>query len=123
MSGKGQSAQTKARETAIIHEIAPQPRKGPSSVSPGSVGTPAQPQAPESFVTAKEAASFLCLTVRRVLELARSSQLPAHPIGGSKRRTWRFRLSELAQAITVSKAVDTSATIFAGSPSVPGQEK
>jgi excisionase family DNA binding protein len=57
------------------------------------------PETPERFVGADEAAEFLSLTRRRVLELARAGKLPAHPIGDGTRRIWRFRLSELAAAI------------------------
>jgi Helix-turn-helix domain len=78
---------------------------------------------PEPFVTPKEAALFLCLTVRRVLEMARSGQLPAHPLGVGKRHTWRFRLSELAHALVANHSLGRSGTILAGSPSGPGQEK
>lgn len=55
----------------------------------------------ESFVTAEEAAAFLCITRRRLLELARKGQIPAHAVDESAtRKTWRFRLSELAANIT-----------------------
>src|SRR5216683_1263200 len=73
--------------------------------------------------TAKEAAAFLCLTVRRVHEMARLGQLPAHPLGAGKRHTWRFRLSELAHALVADHSLARSGTIFSGSPSGPGQEK
>jgi len=58
------------------------------------------PEILESFVDADEAAKFLSLSRRRVLGLARAKKLPAHPIGDGSRRVWRFRLSELAVAIT-----------------------
>jgi hypothetical protein len=58
------------------------------------------PEALESFVDADEAARFLSLTRRRILELARAHRLPGHPIGDGARRVWRFRLSELASAVT-----------------------
>ncbi len=58
------------------------------------------PETPERFVDANEAAKFLSLTRRRVLDLARAGILPAHPIGNGARRVWRFRLSELSAAIT-----------------------
>ncbi len=58
------------------------------------------PEPLESFVDANEAARFLSLTRRRVLDLARARKLPGHPIGDSSRRVWRFRLSELAAVIT-----------------------
>ena len=53
----------------------------------------------EPFVDADEAAKFLSLTRRRVLDLARLGKLPGHPIGDGARREWRFRLSELSAAI------------------------
>jgi excisionase family DNA binding protein len=61
------------------------------------------PETPERFVDADEAAKFLSLTRRRVLDLARAGQLPAHPLGIGARRVWRFRLSEIAAAITATK--------------------
>jgi hypothetical protein len=57
-------------------------------------------EVPERFVDADAAAKFLSLSRRSVLDLARAGKLPAHPIGDSSRRVWRFRLSELAVAIT-----------------------
>jgi hypothetical protein len=55
---------------------------------------------PEPFVAADRAAEFLGLRRARVLELARKNKLPAHPIGDGVRRVWRFRLSELAHAMS-----------------------
>jgi excisionase family DNA binding protein len=57
------------------------------------------PETPERFIDADEAAKFLSLTRRRVLDLARARKLPGHFIGDGARRVWRFRLSELAAAI------------------------
>ena len=53
----------------------------------------------EPFVDAKRAAKFLSLTRRRVLRWPRGGQIPAHPMGDGSRRIWRFRLSELAEAM------------------------
>ncbi len=53
----------------------------------------------EPFVDPETAAEFLCVTRRQVLEMARSEEIPAHPIRRGERKTWRFRLSELAEAI------------------------
>jgi len=54
----------------------------------------------EPFVDAARAASFLSLSPRHVLTLARSGAIPAHPLGNGQRRVWRFRLSELASAVS-----------------------
>jgi hypothetical protein len=62
----------------------------------------------ESFVDASEGAAFLGLTRRRLLELARSGEIPAHPLGLGKRRTWRFRLSELADALVARRVAPSS---------------
>jgi len=66
-------------------------------------GTIMNSETPEAFVDADEAAKFLSLTRRRVLDLARARKLPGHPIGDGARRVWRFRLSEIATAITAPK--------------------
>jgi len=58
----------------------------------------------ESFVDADEAARFLFLTRRRVLEMARGGELPAHPLGSGRRKTWRFLLSELHDYIRTGPA-------------------
>ena len=58
------------------------------------------PQRLEGFVDAVRAAEFLCLRPRHVLELARAGKLPGHAIGDGARRVWRFRLSELAAAVS-----------------------
>ena len=58
------------------------------------------PETLEGFVDADEAGKFLSLTRRRILELARAGKLPGHPIGDGARRVWRFRLSELAAAVS-----------------------
>jgi len=56
--------------------------------------------APEPFVSAQEAAQFLSVKRRYLLELARRGIAGAYPLGtGSKRKVWVFRLSELAAAI------------------------
>jgi len=60
-------------------------------------------ETPERFVDADEAAKFLSLTRRRVLDLARAGKLPAYPIGDGLRRMRLFRLSEIAAAIAATK--------------------
>jgi len=69
-------------------------------------------QPPERFVDAATAAEFLSITRRQLLMMARSGSVPAYPASlGSRRKQWRFRLSELATAITkgVKKPVRESA--------------
>jgi hypothetical protein len=50
----------------------------------------------EYFVDAHEAATFLKITPRRIKEMSRKGQMPAHPIGEGQRKVWRYRLSELS---------------------------
>jgi hypothetical protein len=55
---------------------------------------------PEPFVSAQEAAKFIGISRRFLTELARRGIAGAYPIGtGDLRKTWVFRLSELATAI------------------------
>jgi hypothetical protein len=66
----------------------------------------------ERFVDAATAAAFLSITRRQLLSMARSGAIPAYPASlGSRRKQWRFRLSELAEAITegVKKPVSEDA--------------
>ena len=58
----------------------------------------------EPFVAAERAAEFLEMTRRRILEMARNGEIPGHPVGHGKRKTWRFRLSELAETIHAQKS-------------------
>ena len=58
------------------------------------------PSKPEPFVSAEEAASFLGVKRRFLLSLARRGIAGAYALGtGDFRKTWVFRLSELATAI------------------------
>lgn len=49
----------------------------------------------EPFVDEEVIGRFLQIEPRRVLEMARDNELPAHPIG-KIRKTWRFLISEIA---------------------------
>lgn len=49
----------------------------------------------EPYVSPEEAAGFLKTNRLKVVRMARSGALPAHPLGTGKRRQWRFKLSEL----------------------------
>jgi hypothetical protein len=63
------------------------------------------PVTPEPFVSADEAAQFLCVKRRYLLELARRGIAGAYALGtGSKRKIWVFRLSELAASVIQNEA-------------------
>jgi len=49
----------------------------------------------EPYVDPDQAAAFLNTNRLRVIRMARSGCLPAHPLGSGTRRQWRFKLSEL----------------------------
>jgi excisionase family DNA binding protein len=52
----------------------------------------------EQFVDADVAAVFLGISRDFLLQLARAGRIPAHPLPNGnqrRRRTWRFRISEL----------------------------
>jgi len=53
----------------------------------------------EPFVTADVVADFLSIPRRMVTVLARRGEIPAHPLTGRLRITWRFKISEVAAAI------------------------
>jgi excisionase family DNA binding protein len=70
----------------------------------------------EPFVTPDEVASHLKATRRFVLELTRDGILPAHPLfSGSRRKMWRYKLSEVDQAL----ALWSKKPVGAGSTSKP----
>jgi hypothetical protein len=74
----------------------------------------------EPFVAAEVAAKFLCLARRRVLEMARAGEIPAHAIGHGKRKQWRFRLSELADAFVAKGPAAKSGSKVSSTSAVPG---
>jgi len=72
-----------------------------------SGGSP--PTALEPFVSASEAARFLSITRRHLLEIARRGLAGAYRMGtGTQRNIWVFRLSELAAAVTAAKPSTTA---------------
>jgi len=50
---------------------------------------------PEPYVDPDQAAAFLKINRLKIIRMARSGALPAHPLGTGNRRQWRFKLSEL----------------------------
>jgi hypothetical protein len=73
----------------------------------------------EPFVNELVIARFLQLAPRRVLEMARKGELPAHPIGRT-RKTWRFRVSEINAHYTRGECACYDAR---GSSRNPGKEE
>lgn len=69
----------------------------------------------EPFVDGYAVAGFLQIATRRVLEMARRRQIPAHPLG-AKRRTWRFRLSEIDAHFALPKHSEQSGSITSAVP-------
>lgn len=47
------------------------------------------------ILDAHEAAALLNVSPRTLLRWARQGRVPAHPLSGTKRRSWRFVASEL----------------------------
>ena len=76
---------------------------------------------PEPFVSSDQAAQFLCVKRRYLLELARRGIAGAYPLGtGGKRKIWVFRLSELAASVVRNETSipkpQKPCTIGSGSP-------
>lgn len=57
------------------------------------------------WLTASEAAAYLRIKPRTVLAWAKAGKIPAHPLSGSKRVTFRFLQSELDAMLLASSAV------------------
>jgi excisionase family DNA binding protein len=66
-----------------------------SSTARTVTAAPASGRTPEYYVDAGEAAKFLDIHRRTVLQMARNGIIPAHPLGDGRRKLWRFLLSEL----------------------------
>lgn len=64
------------------------------------------PQAPEStWLTANEAARYLKVKPRTLLQWTREKKVPAHKLSGTKRCVWRFLKAELDAMLFPSSAV------------------
>jgi len=115
----------------VHDQVRPKPGRSQQAERPqvfesGTTQVPniAFPNEVEPFVDGNAAARFLGVTRRRILDLARSGGIPAHPIGNGQRRTWRFRLSEIGQAVATEKPDTLPAKhdmISAGSPRQPNR--
>lgn len=63
----------------------------------------------EPFVSASDAARFLSVSRRHLLEMARRGLAGAYSMGtGTQRNIWVFRLSELAAAVMAAKSSTSS---------------
>jgi hypothetical protein len=76
----------------------------------------------EPFVDENAVARFLQITPRRILEMARQGEIPAHPIG-HERKTWRFRMSEIDAHFSTPAAKNSGATMSAAVPGTQGRKK
>jgi excisionase family DNA binding protein len=72
---------------------------------------------PEPFVSVKEVAQFLQMAPRTIVRMARHGRIPAYPVSGSIRRTWRFKLSEVENHF----ASQLSTPIIDGGVQVPAE--
>jgi hypothetical protein len=83
----------------------------------GEVNSPSTSPAFEPYVPPEVVADFLAVKRREILQWARAGLIPAHPLGHGKRRTWRFRLSDVNAAV-LSWTRPTRPIIPSGSPPV-----
>lgn len=58
------------------------------------------------WLTATEAAQYLKVKPRTVLAWAKQSRIPAHPLSGARRVTWRFLKAELDAMLTLPSAAE-----------------
>lgn len=66
----------------------------------------AMSQAPHSkWLTASEAAQYLKVKPRTLLQWARERRIPAHRLSGIRRCVWRFLMPELDAMLGLSSAV------------------
>jgi len=63
------------------------------------------------WMTAKQAAQYLQLSTRHVIELARAGALPGHTLSGTQRHVWRFLASELDSAMLGAPVVLTERSV------------
>jgi hypothetical protein len=68
----------------------------------------------EPYVNEHVVAAFLGFEPRHVLELARAGIIPSHPFG-RKRKTWRFRLSEVEASLSSQDLHPAGSMQLAGS--------
>jgi excisionase family DNA binding protein len=62
------------------------------------------PVLPTTWLTSNEAAQYLRVSPRTIVEWAREGKIKGHVLSGAQRHTWRFRTTEL-DAMLESPAV------------------
>jgi excisionase family DNA binding protein len=63
------------------------------------------------WLTATEAAAYLKVRPRTVLAWAKQGRIPAHPLSGCERVTWRFLKSELDAMLNPPSAAGLGGSI------------
>ena len=65
-----------------------------------------------TWMTSAEAAEYLRLSPRTIIELARDRKIPGHILSGITRHTWRFRRDELDRFMMGESAVSEKARVM-----------
>lgn len=58
------------------------------------------------WLTANETAVYLKVKPRTILKWAKAGRIPAHPLSGAKRVTWRFLKGELDAMLALPSAAE-----------------
>ena len=64
------------------------------------------------WLTAREAAQYLRVAHRTILDWAKTGKIPAHRLSGTWRCTWRFRADELDGAIMATPSAAKNGETF-----------
>jgi excisionase family DNA binding protein len=64
------------------------------------------------WMNAREAAQYLRVAHRTILEWAKNGTVPAHRLSGTLRCTWRFRADELDGAMMVAPSAAKNGESF-----------
>jgi excisionase family DNA binding protein len=64
------------------------------------------------WLTATEAAQYLRVAHRTILDWAKTGKIPAHRLSGTRRCTWRFRADELDGAIMAAPSAAKNGETF-----------
>jgi excisionase family DNA binding protein len=72
--------------------------------------SPTSPNSP--WLNAREAAQYLRVAHRTILEWAKKGLIPAHRLSGTARVTWRFRADELDDAMMAAPSAAENGESF-----------